>query len=101
MKAKNIQELRDEILEAIAMVKADPRRLNQAESVFNGAGKAIAASKAIMEYAYMRGELPDDPFMGKTSGIALKSAKARNTQELQYSEFRKSIPAKTGEGKEP
>lgn len=71
---KNIEELRDQLLDAFEWVKQDPRRANQVKEMTNAAGKAISSIKIQLEYCLMRGELPEIPFIGKTSGKPLKSA---------------------------
>lgn len=76
-KPTNITELRDQLLEAFDQLKGDPRRAMQAKELTNTAGKVISTVKAQLEYAIMRGEEPDIPFMGKTTGKALKPAAAR------------------------
>lgn len=55
------------------MVKEDPRRANQVKEMSNAAGKVLGTVKAQLEYALMRGEEPEIPFLGKTSGRPLKS----------------------------
>lgn len=69
---KDINELRTQILDAFDWVKADPRRANQVKEMANAAGKAIAATKLQFEYALAKGEEPDIPFLGRTSGKPLK-----------------------------
>ena len=69
---KNIEELRDQLLAAFDWVKTDPRRSTQVKEMSNSAGKAIATVKLQMEYAFLRGEEPEIPFLGKTSGKLLK-----------------------------
>jgi hypothetical protein len=70
---KNLEELRDQLLDAFELVKNDPRRMNQVKEMSNAAGKVIALTKLQVEYAYLRGEEPSVPFIGKTSGILLKT----------------------------
>ena len=76
-KPTNITELRDQLLEAFDTLKGDPRRAMQTKELTNTAGKVISTLKAQLEYALLRGEEPDIPFMGKTTGRALKSNAAR------------------------
>lgn len=71
-KAKTIQELRDQVLEHIALAASDPRRVHQCEAVTNGAGKVVNMVKLEVMYALTKGEEPDIPFLGKTSGKLLK-----------------------------
>lgn len=49
-KPKNIIELRDGLLEAFDMVRADPRRMNQVSEMVNAAGKIINSIKVELEY---------------------------------------------------
>jgi hypothetical protein len=72
-KPKDITELRDDLLEAYAMVKDDPRRANQVKEMVNAAGKILGTVKCQLEYALLKGEQPEIAFMGKTSGKALRS----------------------------
>jgi hypothetical protein len=65
---KNIDELINQQMQAYAWVKTDPRRANQVKEMSNAAGKAINALKLKLLYAGMRGESPEIPFLGKTSG---------------------------------
>jgi hypothetical protein len=71
-KPKDLNELREQLLDAFDMVKTDPRRQNQVKEMSNAAGKIVAITKLQVEYAYLRGEEPDVPFIGKTSGKPLK-----------------------------
>ncbi|MDE2099091.1 MAG: hypothetical protein KGL39_17690 [Patescibacteria group bacterium] len=73
---KDITELRDQLLEAFELVKQDPRRANQVKEMTNAAGKVLGTVKAQLEYAALRNEEPEIPFLGKTSGRQL-SAPAR------------------------
>jgi len=73
MKAtKDIYELTSELSEAFAWVKDDPRRANQVKEMANIAGKIIGGIKLQLVYAALRGEEPEIPFLGKTSGKLLK-----------------------------
>lgn len=63
-KPKNIEELRDELMDAYEMVKTDPRRGNQVKEMVNAAGKVIGTLKLQLEYALMRGERPVIAFLG-------------------------------------
>ena len=71
---KDITELREQLLDAFGWVKADPRRANQVKEMANTAGKVLGTIKCQLEYAMLRGEEPDIPFLGKTSGKPLKQA---------------------------
>ena len=72
-RAKDINDLRDQLLDAYDEVKRDPRRANQVKEMANAAGKILGSLKLQMEYAALRGEEPDIPFMGPTSGKQLKA----------------------------
>jgi hypothetical protein len=72
-KPKDITELRDQLLDAFDALKGDPRRMLQTKELANAAGKIIGTVKSQLEYSLLRGEEPEIPFMGKTSGRALKS----------------------------
>ena len=72
-KPKDITELRDALLDAFESLKADPRRMLQTKELTNTAGKIIGTVKSQLEYALLRGEEPEIPFMGLTSGRKLKS----------------------------
>lgn len=71
-KPKDLNELREQLLDAFDMVKMDPRRQHQVKEMSNAAGKIVAITKLQVEYAYLRGEEPDVPFIGQTSGRPLK-----------------------------
>lgn len=72
-KPTNITELRDQLLDAFESVKLDPRRANQVKEQVNAAGKILGTLKAQIEYSMLKGEEPDIPFIGKTSGKPLRS----------------------------
>ena len=76
-KPTNITELRDQLLDAFDQLKGDPRRAMQAKELTNTAGKVISTLKTQIEYAMMRGEEPDIPFMGVTLTKPLKPHAAR------------------------
>ena len=76
-KPTNITELRDQLLDAFDQLKGDPRRAMQAKELTNTAGKVISTLKTQIEYAMMRGEEPDIPFMGVTLAKPLKANAAR------------------------
>lgn len=78
-KPKDINELREQLLEAFDWIKSDPRRANQVKEMVNAAGKALGTIKAQIEYAVLKGEEPDIPFLGKTSGRPLKPEAKRIT----------------------
>ena len=70
--SKDINELTELVNQMTNEVSKDPRRINQAREVFNGAGKIASLMKAQCIYAALRGEEPEIPFMGKGSGKLLK-----------------------------
>jgi hypothetical protein len=63
MSAKNIEELRQDLLGAFDWVKGDPRRANQVKEMSNAAGKVIGTIKVQLEYAALREEKPEIPFL--------------------------------------
>lgn len=70
----NITELREQLIDAFGWVKADARRANQVKEMANTAGKVLGTIKCQIEYAMLRGEEPDIPFLGTTSGKPLKQS---------------------------
>ena len=60
-KITNMNQLRDDLLQAYELLKGDPRRLNQVAEMANTAGKVIAASKLQMEYELYRKKVKDFP----------------------------------------
>ena len=62
----NINQVRDELIEAFKMVKKDPRRVSQAKELGNIAGKIISTVKIQLEYAAQRKEKPEIPFLDVT-----------------------------------
>jgi hypothetical protein len=60
---QNIQELRNELLEAYTWIKADPKRHGQVKEMVNAAGKVIGTIKVQIEYGAIRGEKPKIAFM--------------------------------------
>lgn len=72
-KPKDINELRDQLLDAFDWVKGDPRRSNQVKEMTNAAGKILGTIKAQLEYSIIKGEDPEIPFLGKTSGRPIRN----------------------------
>lgn len=62
-KPKDIHELREQLLDAYDMVKTDPRRANQVKEMANTAGKILGTLKLELEYAMLRQERPNIPFL--------------------------------------
>lgn len=67
-----MNELTEIVAQEIENVTKEPRRVNQAETIINAAGKIAGIAKIQCMYAYLKGEEPNIPFMGPTSGKALK-----------------------------
>ena len=74
---KDIIELRDSLLDAYASLEADPRRMLQVRELTNAAGKILMTAKLQAEYALAKGQEPDIPFLGKTSGKLLAPTASR------------------------
>jgi hypothetical protein len=70
--SKDINELTELVNEMTNAVYKDPRRIDQAREVFNGAGKIASLMKVQCVYAALKGEEPEIAFMGKGSGKLLK-----------------------------
>ena len=70
--ARDINELRDQLLVAFDWVKRDPKRANQVKEMTNAAGKILGTVRAQLEYAVLKAQEPEIPFLGKTSGRPLK-----------------------------
>jgi len=62
-KPTNVTELRDQLLDAYDKLSRDPRAVNQVGELANTAGKILGTLKMEMEYAQLRGEKPEIPFM--------------------------------------
>lgn len=77
MKITNITELRNQLLESFELLQKDPRRMAQATELANTAGKIVDTVKVEMQYALMKNEEPDIPFIGKTSGKPLMAHKMK------------------------
>lgn len=60
----NIEDLRDQLLDAYEWVKGDARRANQVKEMANTAGKVLGTVKLQLEYAMLRGEKPSIEFLG-------------------------------------
>jgi len=55
-RAKNMAQLRDEVLDTLAAVKDDPRRAVQAHEIGNLAGKVVNMCKVHLERAALNKE---------------------------------------------
>ena len=60
-KITNNAQLRNDLLEAYEMLKADPRRLNQVSELANTAGKVLASAKMEIEYQLYRKKINGYP----------------------------------------
>lgn len=80
-KITNVTELRDDLLNAYDMLKSDPKRHNQVKELSNTAGKILASLKIELEYAGLRGEIPNIPFIGTGTPMALKIASTKRLEE--------------------
>jgi hypothetical protein len=65
-------ELTELVAQEIENVQKDPRRRAQSDTIINAAGKIAAIIKVQCMYACLKGEEPDIPFAGKTSGKPLQ-----------------------------
>lgn len=63
MRPSNINELRDQLLDAYEAVKADPLRVTQVREMTNAAGRVISTLKVQLTYHALRNEVPLIPFM--------------------------------------
>ena len=63
MNIANISQLRTKLLEALVWVKTDPKRVAQCKEISNTAGKVIATVRTELEYAKLRAEKPEVPFL--------------------------------------
>lgn len=78
----NIEELRDQLLEAYEWVKGDPRRGNQVKEMANTAGKVLGTIKVQLEYAMLRGEKPVIEFLGGHWTSPTQQLSARIRKEI-------------------
>lgn len=60
---KNINELRNNLIEAFEMVKTDPRKVHQGKELGNIAGKIIHSVKIQLSYSAARKEKPEISFL--------------------------------------
>ena len=67
-KPTNITDLRDQLLDAFVLLKNDPKRVLQCKELANVAGKVINTVRVQIEYAELRKELPEIPFVGPVKG---------------------------------
>ena len=69
----NIEDLRNDLLDAYALLKADPKRANQVKEMSNTAGKILGSLKLEIEYAALRGEKPSIPFLTQLPALPQKT----------------------------
>lgn len=62
-KITNINELRQDLIDAYESLKSDPRRVVQVAELANTAGKIIGSVKIELEYALLKKERPNLPFL--------------------------------------
>lgn len=62
-KITNIDELRQDLIGAYEMLRADPKRVIQVGELANTAGKIIGSVKLELEYAALRKEKPEIAFL--------------------------------------
>jgi hypothetical protein len=62
-KPQNISQLRDQLLEAFALVQIDPTAFNQVSHQVKAAGAVIASLKCELEYAALRRDNPYIAFL--------------------------------------
>lgn len=62
-KITNINALREDLIDAYESLKADPRRVVQVAELANTAGKIIGSVKIELEYALLKKERPNLPFL--------------------------------------
>ena len=84
---ENIEQLRDQLLDAYDWVKTDPRRANQVKEMANAAGKVIASLKVELEYAALRGNKPLIQFLGGD----------KNAMEMIHQKIRGELKAANGD----
>lgn len=65
---KNMNALRDRVLEALVEVQKDPRRVAQAHEVGNLAGKVVGMCKVYLERTAMHKTKPDGQWDAFISG---------------------------------
>jgi len=79
----NIKELRDDLLGAYSLLRADPRRAVQVGELANTAGKILNSVKLEIEYALMRKETPTLPFLEYEGRNAEKALPTTSVKKLQ------------------
>jgi len=62
-KITNIHELRQDLIGAYEMLRADPKRVVQVGELANTAGKIIASVKLELEYSALRKDRPTIAFL--------------------------------------
>lgn len=70
-KIKNINELRNDLLENYDALKKNPKKLAQVSELANISGKVIASLKIELEYCAMTNITPQIPFLGYSDTLAL------------------------------
>ncbi len=75
---KNVNELRDQLADIFAGLKAGTIQHKDAAEFANLAGKMINSAKVQVEYFALRQEAPDIPFLG--CGAKTKTVKPKTTR---------------------
>lgn len=70
----NANALGDVLMQLVDAVIKDPRKVAQCKTVSNAANARIRICANQMKYALVKGQEPDIPFLGKTSGRPLKKS---------------------------
>lgn len=68
----NATELRIMLQEQFEKVRKDPKEIRRGLVMATLAGRIMEIPKAQIEYCKLRGDEPDIPFLGKTSGRPLR-----------------------------
>lgn len=94
---KNIEELRNQLLDAFEWVKQDPRRASQVCEMVNAAGKAINSLKCELEYAAMRKENAHIPFLHYSGRDALTIEKPNIGSQRTLKRIHSELAEKTAD----
>ena len=70
MKYNNVVELREMLANQIEKTLEGEQSPAVLKHVSNAAGKMIATAKLELEYAHLRGETPEIPFITKSQGTS-------------------------------
>lgn len=70
----NITEIRDDLAKVYDELRNGTMKKTEADALANVAGKMIASAKVQLEYAAMRGEKPNIPFIGDTNSNLIEGS---------------------------